>query len=189
MTLSGGVIIDPSWSFSCVKYVGRMKVNYFVLLKIKVENWQIRTSSVLIAFHFSLLSSFSLTAPCGPSCWLPSPQSQTFTARTLYHIVSFNRHCVRWGSSSPTKRDTASPPPVRYCLITKLAPLLDEDEDFSAHFALARSPISAADELLFCYDFTRSIKLHLPSDLYHMARTLYPILSINTDGDVWSKWT
>jgi len=85
-------------------------LKYFVLLKIKVDNWQIRTSSVLIAFHFSLLSSSSVTVPCGRSSWLPSPQSQTFTAWTLYHIVSFNRHCVRWGSSSPTKRGTAVSP-------------------------------------------------------------------------------
>jgi len=66
---------------------------------------------VLIAFHFSLLSSFSVTVPCGPSSWLPSPQSQTFTARSLYHIVSLNRHCVRWGSSSPRKGAQQTPPP------------------------------------------------------------------------------
>ena len=52
----------------------------------------------------------------------------------------------------PRKWAQQTPPPVRYCLITELAPLLDEDEDFSAHFAVARSPISATDELLFCYD-------------------------------------
>jgi len=39
-------------------------------------------------------------------------------------------HCVRWGPCSPTERGTAAPP------------------HFSAHFALARSPISATAELL-----------------------------------------
>jgi len=42
------------------------------------------------------------------------------------------RHCVRWGPGSPRGKGHSSPPPC-----------------FSAHFALARSPISAAGEHLF----------------------------------------
>ena len=65
----------------------------------------------------------------------------------------------------------------------------DEDEDFSAHFAVARSPISATDELLFCYDLRGRSSYTFPQTFTIWARTLYHILSINTDGDIWSEWT
>jgi len=65
------------------------------------------------------------------SCWCIVAKRLDGSGCHLVRKPRSRRHCVRWGPRSPRGKGQSSP-------------------HFSAHFALARSPISAPDGLLFC---------------------------------------
>jgi len=69
-----------------------------------------------------------------PYGWMD--QDATWLVDMKVGLSPGHAHCVRWGPSSPspTERGTSSPAP-----------------HFSAHFAVAQSPISATGELLLSY--------------------------------------